>query len=176
MVCQRCILSVENIIKNLNIRQAKVDLGRIILQVELDAKLFKQLLHNIELVGFEVITSKEEITIEKVKNIIRDIVESKNIKNTVVSSIITSELGINHSKISKLFSTSEGKTIEKYLIEVKIEKVKELIKYNELSISEISYELNYSSPQHLARQFKQITGMTSSEFKLNGERLELDKI
>jgi AraC family transcriptional regulator len=176
MVCQRCILSVENIIKNLNIRQAKVDLGRIILQVELDAKLFKQLLHNIELVGFEVITSKEEITIEKVKNIIRDIVESKNIKKTVVSSIIASELGINYSKISNLFSTSEGKTIEKYLIEVKIEKVKELIKYNELSISEISYELNYSSPQHLARQFKQITGMTSSEFKLNGERLELDKI
>jgi AraC family transcriptional regulator len=176
MVCQRCILSVANIIKNLNIRQAKVDLGRIILQVELDAKLFKQLLHNIELVGFEVITSKEEITIEKVKNIIRDIVESKNIKNTVVSSIIASELGINYSKISNLFSISEGKTIEKYLIEVKIEKVKELIKYNELSISEISYELNYSSPQHLARQFKQITGMTSSEFKLNGERLELDKI
>lgn len=176
MVCYRCILSIDSILNKLNIGNAKVVLGRVVLQEELPAELFKQLVDHIESIGFGVLTNKEEIIIEKVKNIIRKIVDSKDTKNTVLSTLIAEELGVNYFKISKLFSNSEGKTIEKYLIEIRIEKVKELIRYDELTISEISYELNYSSPQYLSKQFKQITGMTTSEFKLIGDRQELDKI
>ena len=83
---------------------------------------------------------------------------------------------MNYGKLSKLFSSIKGQTIERYFIELKIEKVKELIRYDEWSISQIAYELNYSTPQHLSRQFKQITGMTTTQFKKNGKRTELDKI
>lgn len=83
---------------------------------------------------------------------------------------------MDYTQISKLFSQTEGRTIEHYTIEQKIEYVKELLIYGELTLSEISYKLNYSSPQHLSRQFKQVTGMTPTAFKNNGHRKTLDTI
>jgi YesN/AraC family two-component response regulator len=95
-----------------------------------------------------------------------------------LSDLLAKELGHDYSYLSNLFSSVEGVTIEKYLILQKIEKVKELLVYNELSLNEISYQLGYSSVQHLSNQFKKITGLTPSHFKKIGKdrRSPLDKV
>ncbi|MGE5944625.1 MAG: helix-turn-helix domain-containing protein, partial [Flavobacteriales bacterium] len=92
------------------------------------------------------------------------------------SEFLSTEIGIEYSQLSKLFSEIEGKTIEHFIIEQRIERVKELLIYDELTLSEISYELSYSSPQHLSKQFKQVTGLTPSEFKNIRTRKKLDTI
>jgi AraC-like DNA-binding protein len=95
-----------------------------------------------------------------------------------LSSRLSQTLGVDYSYLSKLFSDVEGITIEKYLILQKVERIKELLVYNELSISEIAYKMNYSSSQHLSRQFKSITGLTPSEFRTSSgkRRISLDKV
>jgi len=109
--------------------------------------------------------------------IITDIHHKKGKKSTQnFSAFLASELGVEYSSLSKLFSEIVGNTIEHYVIEQRIERVKELLIYNELTLSQISYDLNYSSPQHLSRQFKQITGMTPTLFKKKGNRKKLDTI
>lgn len=176
MVCPRCILSIKDILTRMDIGDNEVSLGRIILLKKLSQEKYTELKKRLEDIGFWILNNKEEIIIENTKKVIRDLINSKESGHINYSALIEEELGINYSKISKVFSSLEGKTIEKFTIELRIEKVKELIWYNELSISEISYELGYSTPQHLSKQFKQVTGFTTSEFKKTGERKELDKI
>lgn len=177
MVCSRCITSVKSILDKLDIKYLSIDLGKVLLEENIDIENLEKLKVELDLVGFEILSNTENILIEKIRLTLINYVKGKSIKNNKnFSSFLETEIGINYSKLARLFSSKEGKTIERFLIELKIEKAKEYIKYDELSLSQISYELNYSTPQHLSRQFKQITGVTASEFKINGNRTKLDKL
>ncbi|MGQ9644241.1 MAG: helix-turn-helix domain-containing protein, partial [Ignavibacterium sp.] len=131
--------------------------------------------------GFELIDSRHARIIERIKitviESIRDMAEGK-LKDISFTDLLQEKLNLSYQYLSTLFSSSEGITIEKYIILQKIEKVKELIVYDELSFSEIAYRLGYSSVQHLSNQFKKITGLTPSHFKKikNFKRNPLDKI
>ena len=178
MVCNRCIKVVrEELLKN-KIDFVHVDLGNIYRNVALSEKEKELLIQILNAEGFELVEDKDAKVINQVKGlIITDIhykKEEKPIQN--LSEFLASQLGMEYSSLSKLFSEIVGNTIEHYAIEQRIERAKELLIYNELTLSQISYDLNYSSPQHLSRQFKQITGMTPTLFKKKGSRKKLDTI
>jgi len=117
--------------------------------------------------GFELLMDRDQKLVERIKNALLNYLyqleEEEAVSN--VSDYLSQKLNAGYSHLSKLFSQYEQITIEKYLIHLKIERVKELLSYNELTLSEIAYRLQYSSPQHLSGQFKKITGMTVSEYK-----------
>lgn len=125
-----------------------------------------------------MVKNKEAIIVNKLKALVIKNIHQGQEKpqQQNFSNYLTSQIGIEYSYLSKLFSEIEGNTIEHYIIEQRIERAKEFIIYNELTLSQISYELNYSSPQNLSRQFKQITGFTPTEFKKIGTRKKLDNI
>ena len=129
--------------------------------------------------GFDLIDDRKSRLIEKIKNIIVELVHySEELLQTNFSDYLSAKLHQDYSYLSNLFSEVEGITIERFLIAQKIERVKELLKYDELSLTEISYKLGYSSVAHLSSQFKKITGLTPSHFKQAGQykRKSLDKI
>ena len=131
------------------------------------------------LLGFEVIDDRKSLIIEKIKNIIIDLVHHQdNDTKSNLSDVLSCKLHHDYNYLSNLFSEIEGTTIEKYFIAQKIEKVKELLVYNELSLSEIALRLNYSSVAYLSNQFKKVTGLTPSYFKQIREdkRKPLDKV
>lgn len=178
MVCNRCIKVVRDELLKNKIDFVHVDLGNIYRSEILLEKEKELLIKILKAEGFELVEDKDSKVINQVKTvIITDIhykKEGKPIQN--LSAFLASELGMEYSNLSKLFSEIVGKTIEHYAIEQRIERAKELLIYNELTLSQISYDLNYSSPQHLSRQFKQITGMTPTLFKKKGNRKKLDTI
>ncbi|WP_369993046.1 helix-turn-helix domain-containing protein [Winogradskyella sp.] len=131
---------------------------------------------NLNELGFELIKDPTKALVEKIKvNLIEHI--EKNDTNVILAKL-ESEMGKSYSKLSKTFSKSEGITLEKYFINLKIEKVKEYIQLQELNFSEIAYSLNYKNSSHLAKQFKAVTGMSMTEYKSlqNGDRKSLDQI
>lgn len=180
MVCNRCIKVVKEELEKLGYRVDSIILGeaKIQSQDKFDFDLINKVLNEN---GFELIDSRQSRIIEKIKVIIietiRDMAEGK-LENISFTDLLQDKLNLSYQYLSTLFSSSEGTTIEKYIILQKIEKVKELIVYDELSLSEIAYRLGYSSVQHLSSQFKKITGLTPSHFKSikNIKRNPLDKI
>jgi AraC family transcriptional regulator len=179
MVCNRCILVVKQELEKLNIDSCTVTLGEAQTDTELSKEQIEQLGKNLAALGFELLDNNRQQLIEKIKNIIIKQVhytEEENHHN--YSEILATALHKDYSYLSSLFSEVEGITIEKYIINQKIEKVKELIIYDELSLSQIAYQLGYSSVAHLSNQFKKVTGLTPSHFKKVGQnkRKPLDKI
>jgi AraC-like DNA-binding protein len=165
MVCSRCIMVVRSELEKLSLQPVSVALG----EVEVDKMTSEQqaaFSKSLQSLGFELINDKKSRTIERIKNLIVDLVhERNNDLRTNLSTYLAADLGQEYSALSNLFSEVEGKTIEQYFIAQKIEKVKELLVYNELSLSEIALQLNYSSVHHLSNQFKKITGFTPTYFK-----------
>jgi len=144
----------------------QVELGEVILEEELTAADKKLLDEQLQMFGFSVIDDKRSRLIEKIKTIIIELVQVYQCKlDSNLSDYISSQLNQDYTYITNLFSEVEGTTIEKYYISQRIEKVKELLVYDELSLSEIAYMLNYSSVSHLSNQFKKVTGLTPSYFK-----------
>ena len=179
MVCDRCKMVVKNEIENLGYSLVKVELGEIELNQEITDIQKKDIKLNLEKFGFEVIDDKRSRIIELIKNKLIDLVQNKNADLDKNLSLFLSEnLNQDYSKLSNLFSEIEGISIEKYFINLKIEKVKELIIYDELSFSEIADLLNYSSVAHLSNQFKKITGFTQTHFKQikEAKRTQIDKL
>lgn len=178
MVCNRCIKVVKEELSKNNIDFAHVDLGTIYFNHQISEKEKETLTHILEKEGFALVEDREAKIIIKIKALIVENIHhiKEKLKDQTFSDFLTSKVGIEYSQISKLFSEIEGKTIEHYTIQQRIERAKELLIYNELTLSQISYELDYSSPQHLSRQFKQITGLTPTAFKKIGRRKELDTI
>jgi len=178
MVCNRCIKVVSQELKAHNYDVKNVSLGKIIFNQELTENEKNNIAVLLKKEGFEILQDKETQIVNEVKSLIIESIHYKKEKPTYqnFSDFIANHLKMDYTYLSKLFSEIKGKTIEQFIIEQKIERVKELLKYNELTLSQISYELNYSSPQHLSRQFKQITGMTPSVFKKIGKRKKLDTI
>ncbi|MGN6163317.1 MAG: helix-turn-helix domain-containing protein [Flavisolibacter sp.] len=179
MVCNRCILVVEQELEKLNIDSCKVTLGEVEARSDVPKEKLEQLGNNLAALGFELLDNSKQQLIEKIKNIIIQQVHHSQDENPhKFSEILSASLYKDYSYLSNLFSEVEGITIEKFIINQKIEKVKELITYDELSLSEIAFRLGYSSVAHLSNQFKKITGLTPSHFKKVGQnkRKPLDKV
>jgi AraC-like DNA-binding protein len=179
MVCNRCILVVRQELDKLDIDNYKVALGEVETTGEIPKEKIEQLEKNLSAWGFELLDNSKQQLIEKIKTIIvQHVHHSQEENNRNYSEILSKALHKDYSYLSSLFSEVEGITIEKYLINQKIEKVKELIIYDELNLSEIAYQLGYSSVAHLSNQFKKVTGLTPSHFKKVGQnkRKPLDKV
>ena len=181
MVCNRCIMSVESILNDLNLPFQKVALGEIHLNRELTSPEKITLTEELRGKGFEIIDNRLSGVIEKVKQLVikkaRNEI-SNDEKKLKLSNYLSSKLNYEYTHLSTLFSSVESRTIENYFIEQRIEKVKELLKYGELTLNEIAFELEYSSTAHLSSQFKKVTGMTPSDFKKLGSesRKSLDQV
>jgi AraC-like DNA-binding protein len=169
MVCQRCVMTVESVFNSINIPFKKVSLG----EAELTAKLTNDELSNVEeglnKFGFELIETRVNKVIENIKKAIMEYLNlGMDNQKLKLSSYITKKIPYDYSYLSDLFSSVEGKTIEQFFILQRIEKVKELLVYDQLSLTEISYQTGFSSVHHLSSQFKKITGLTPSHFKKIG--------
>jgi AraC family transcriptional regulator len=180
MVCDRCILAVRQQLDKLDLPYNHIQLGEAELSGNPSAGKIQALRESLHALGFELLDDKKSTVVEKIKNtIIRLIHPVDEIDLTQKISVILAEkLKMDYHYLSGLFSAVEGITIEKYVILQRIEKAKELLKYDELSLSEIADKLGYSSVQHLSQQFKKITGLTTTHFKqLKGnQRKPLDKV
>lgn len=181
MVCHRCVLSVEDILNKSSIHFEKVEVGEIFLPKPLSDDQLKQIKESLNHIGLELIDNKMSGLIEKIKTLVikkaRNEAGEKDNK-LKLSNYLSNHLHHEYTYLSSLFSSVEGRTIESYFIEQRIEKVKELLVYGEMTLSEISYELDYSSVAHLSSQFKKVTGLTPSHFKQIGStrRKMLDQI
>lgn len=167
MVCERCILVVWQTFIDVDAIVEKVELGVVYLSLPLSLDQKEEIDGKFKKLGFEFLTNYQTEIVEKVKNCIHGKLKKLDSENwkQKLSDELESEIGKEYTTISHLFSLTEGITIEKYLTLQKIEKVKELLIYNELSLKEIADLLGYSSTQYLSSKFKQVTGMTPIVFK-----------
>ena len=166
MVCSRCKMVVKDQLEQLGLHTLAVNLGEVEIEGNLSKDQLLQLDTTLKSVGFELIDNKKSQIIEKIKTAIVTLIHHSDPDlKTNLSEFITSQIHQDYNYLSNLFSEVEGTTIEKYFITQRIEKVKELIVYNELTLSEIAYQLGYSSVAYLSNQFKKITGFTPSYFK-----------
>lgn len=181
MLCHRCILSVEDILDKADIPFYKVLFGEIHLVNEISLERMETLSGMLINVGFELIDSHMSGLIDKIKLLVikkaRNEDDTKEIKLNL-SAYLSEKLNYEYTHLSSSFSSVEGRTIENFFITQRIEKAKELLVYGEMTISEIAFELDYSSTAYLSNQFKKITGLTPSYFKKVGttRRKALDKI
>lgn len=166
MVCNRCKTAVQNEFEKIGVHPISIELGEVETSGEIPQKQLSDLQNSLKHLGFEVIDDKKSRLIEQIKTeIIRLIHYSEEIENTNLSNILSSKLHYEYNYLSNLFSEVEGTTIEKYFIAQRIEKVKELLVYDELTLSEIANQLGYSSVAYLSSQFKKITGLTPTFYK-----------
>jgi YesN/AraC family two-component response regulator len=170
MVCPRCIKVVSDELEKLGIAIKSIILGEVETELPKNLLPLQQISEVLALNGFELIEDEKSKIIERIKNEIISAIqqyEEIDLEKINFSKFLSDTINKDYNYLSSLFSKTEGITIEHYIILQKIEKAKEFIKYGQLTLSEISYKLGYSSVQHLSRQFKNITGMTASEFKTN---------
>ena len=166
MVCSRCRLVVKSELEKLGLNVLSVELGEAEITGSLDDMQKGRVVKQLEKFGFEVIDDKKSRLIEQIKTIVIELVHhSQESIKTNLSDFISEKLSLDYNYVSNLFSEVEGVTVEKYYILQRIEKVKELLVYDELSLSEIAYQLNYSSVAYLSNQFKKVTGFTPTYFK-----------
>ena len=171
MVCSRCKLVVKSEFEKLGLHPIAVELGEVELTDDITENQKEVLIKQLKILGFEWIDDKKGKAINKIKMLIIDLIQNKNNElNTNLSNYLSTHLQQDYNSLSHLFSEVEGKTIEKYFICQKIEKVKELLTYDELSLSEIAYRLNYSSVAYLSNQFKKVTGFSPTYFKESKSR------
>ncbi len=179
MVCDRCILAIKQQLDSTGIPYNKVNLGEVELAQEPSPEQLDTLNKNLTAIGFELLDDRKEKLTEKIKNIIISLIHrNEDNNNKKLSAILEEKLQMDYHYLSNLFSSLEGITIEKYSIRQRIERVKELLTYNELSLSEIADQMEYSSVQHLSQQFKKETGLTPSRFRELKENIRkpLDKV
>jgi AraC-like DNA-binding protein len=179
MVCDRCKMAVEQTLRNVGLTPLAVDLGVARVSGTVSKEQRDRLQEQLERLGFELLDDRKHQTIEQIKTAIIKLVHYKDNNTSLnLSDFLQRELHQDYSALSKLFSELTSKTIEHYYIEQRIERVKELLTYNEMSLKEIALLMNYSSVAYLSNQFKAVTGMRPSDFKAlqRNARKELDKI
>ncbi|MFC4721696.1 helix-turn-helix domain-containing protein [Geojedonia litorea] len=179
MVCNRCIMVVKSEFEKLGYNPLSVKLGEVKLSKELSSQEKSEIATVIESFGFSIIDDKRSRIIEQIKTLIVELVHQQNNDIKInLSTYLTNHINHDYNYITNLFSEIEGTTIEKYFIAQKIERVKELLVYGELTLSEIAFQLNYSTPSHLSNQFKKITGLTPKHFKniKSDKRKPLDEV
>ncbi len=166
MVSTRCKMAVKEELKKLGLHFIVVELGEVEIMENITAEQKEQLKIGLLSSGLELMDDKRAILIEKIKIIIIEMVHhSDGEMKMKFSNFLSEKLNHDYTYLSNLFSEVQGTTIEQFLISHKIERIKELIIYDELNITEIAWKMNYSSVAHLCNQFKKITGLTPSHFK-----------
>ncbi|GAB3915545.1 helix-turn-helix domain-containing protein [Mucilaginibacter boryungensis] len=179
MVCDRCKMAVKAELAKAGLVPAQIELGEVTFQQAPLAGQLTQLQEGLKTLGFELIDDYKSRIIEQIKTTIIDLVHYRTGAQVLkLSVVLADKLNHEYTYLSNLFSSVEGQTIEKYYILQKIERVKELLVYNELTLSQIAYQTGYSSVAHLSAQFKQVTGLTTSAFKAlnNHNRASLDNL
>lgn len=179
MVCDRCRMAVDKTLRDNGFKPVSVELGEAVVEGGMPQDKRKKIASDLKDLGFELLDDKRLQVIEKIKSTIIDLVHYRDSNSVVnLSDYIADKLHSDYSSLSRLFSEFTGMTIERYYIEQRIERVKELICYDELSLTQIALQLNYSSVAYLSSQFKSVTGMTPSQFKSlrENKRKALDKI
>jgi AraC-like DNA-binding protein len=167
MVSNRCKMTVKEELKKLGLHFIVVDLGEVEIMEDISTELREQVKIALLMSGLELMDDKRAMLIEKIKNTIIEMVHhTDGIIKINFSDFLSKKLNHDYTYLSNLFSEVQGTTIEHFIIAHKIERIKELMVYNELNITEIAYKMNYSSVAHLSNQFKKVTGLSPSHFKL----------
>jgi AraC-like DNA-binding protein len=166
MVSNRCKMAVKEELKKLGLHFVVVDLGEVDIMENITGEQREQLKAGLVNSGLELMDDKRAILIEKIKNvIIEQVHHSDEIIKVNFSNFLSEKLNHDYTYLANLFSEVQGTTIEQFLISHKVERIKELIIYGELNITEIAWKMNYSSVAHLSNQFKKVTGLSPSHFK-----------
>ena len=166
MVTKRCQTAVKEILKNLGLHYVMVDLGEVDIMEDLSAEQREHVRAGLQFSGLELLDDKKTITIEKVKSTIIEMVHNSNEPlKTNFSDYLSQKLNYDYTYLANLFSEVQGTTIQQFVIFHKIERIKELIMYDEMNITEIAFLMNYSSVAHLSNQFKKTTGLSPSQFR-----------
>ncbi|WP_114940237.1 helix-turn-helix domain-containing protein [Mucilaginibacter endophyticus] len=180
MVCDRCVTTIRPQLESLGFTVKEIILGRAEITPEPNEEQLQLIAATLKIPGFELINKETDKITEVIKNIVIDMVHHSDLSQlkTSYSDLIANHLNKDYTYLSRIFSNSQGMTIERFIIEQKVEKIKELLQYGELNLNEISYQMGYSSSAHLSTQFKSITGLTPSQFKSSGrdKRKAIDKI
>ncbi|MFD0977054.1 helix-turn-helix domain-containing protein [Salinimicrobium gaetbulicola] len=171
MVSLRCKLMVKLELEKLGIEYTSLELGMIEIKENIQKEQLQQLKQNLAVSGLELLEDKKSILIDRIKNVIIEMIHvSEEVPKVNYSEFISEKLGYDYTYLSNLFSEVKGVTIQHFIIKHKIEKAKELILYDELNLTEIAYRLHYSSVAHLSNQFKKVTGHTPSYYKKLGKK------
>jgi AraC-like DNA-binding protein len=166
MVCPRCIATVQDVFAGLNLNINSVQLGEVVTSVPVTTAQKEELEQQLSAHGFELLQDNNSKLIGQIKSLIIDQIHYQpNSLNLNFSTWLAEQMNHEYTSLSKLFSSVEGMTIERFILKQKMEKVKELLFYNQLSLKEIAFQLGYSSTAHLSAQFKKETGMTPTSFK-----------
>lgn len=166
MVCIRCKMVVKSELEKLGLHYITVDLGEAEIIGDISADQMAQLAVALKKIGLELMDDKKSILVEKIKTVIIELVHYTDDQIKInLSDYLTEKLNHNYTYLANLFSEVKGTTIEHFYLAHKIEKVKELLVYNELTLTEIAWKLHYSSVAHLSNQFKKMTGLTPTHFK-----------
>lgn len=182
MVCDRCILVVKQQLQNSGFKTEDVTLGSATISPEPDAAQLSEIASSLKVSGFELIDNEKDKLVQRIKSLLIEKIHYSDLADNTVnfSDYLSEKLNkdYNYTYLSRMFSEAEDTTIEKFIIQQKVEKVKELLEYNELNLNEIAFKMGYSSSAHLSAQFKAITGLTPSNYKSAeaGNRKSLDKI
>jgi AraC-like DNA-binding protein len=166
MVCVRCKMAVQSVLESLHIRYLHIELGKVSLATALTTEQQEVLNSSLKKYELELMDDKRKILVERIKTLIIELFHSPEVELSLkFSEHLSRSLQYDYTYLSNVFSELEGSTIEKYFITQRIERVKELMVYEELNVTEISHLLNFSSASHLCLQFKKVTGQTPSNFK-----------
>jgi len=166
MVCIRCKMVVKSELEKLGLHYITVDFGEVDIMEDISTEKLDRLSLALKKIGLELMDDKKSILVEKIKQMIIELVHYNDDQLKVnLSDYLSEKLDLNYAFLANLFSEVKGTTIEKFYLTHKIEKVKELLVYDELNLTEIAYRMNYSSVAHLSNQFKKMTGLTPSHFK-----------
>ncbi len=179
MVCPRCIMAVQEVLKSMMVDFERVELGQVLFEQRPDESFLRDFEEKLTALGFSLARSRETVWVEMTKLTLIQLLEGGDMKGEApLSDLLSSKTGLPYSRLSHLFSSMEGMSIEQYFIGLKIEKAKEWLSYESMNISEIAWSLDYSSVQHFSAQFKKVTGLTPSQFKkLNQKpRIFLDQV
>jgi len=179
MVSLRCKMVVKEALEKLGVHYVILELGTVEVMEDLTEVQREKLRKTLLMSGLELMDDKKAMLIEKIKNVIIEMVHyTDELPKINYSDYISEKLGLDYTHISKIFSEVKGITIEQFIIAHKIERVKELLLYDELNLTQISYIMNYSSVSHLSKQFKKVTGLTPSFFKLlkDKKRIALENV
>ena len=180
MVCDRCQIIVRQQLENLGFTVTQVALGNADIAPKPDEEQMQLISAALKVPGFELINKETDKTAEAIKNAVIELVHHSDLSelNISFSDLIAKRVGKDYAHLSRLFSNAQDTTIERFIIEQKVEKIKELMEYGELNLNEIAYQMGYSSSAHLYTQFKSVTGITPSQFKTSEKkgRKAIDKI
>lgn len=180
MVCDRCMMIVRQQLEVLGFAVHEVLLGQADISPEPNDEQLQLIASALKVPGFELISSETDKTVEAIKNAVIELVHHSDLSElrTTFSEYISNRVNRDYAYLSRLFSNAQDMTIERFIIEQKVEKIKELLEYGELNLNEIAYKMGYSSSAHLSAQFKTVTGLTPTSFKArrSKSRKPIDKI